>query len=133
MILRATAVWLLLLVIAVAAGSARVGLLEPRVGERTAHQLGTLAVFVLFAAAIWLTVSWIEPGLDRGRLIVLGIGWAAATVLFELGFGHWVAGHRWSRLLADYDLPAGRLWVLVLLMLLLGPAVAGAGRQAGGR
>ena len=33
----------LLLVTAVAAGAARVGLLEPLVGERTAHQLGTLA------------------------------------------------------------------------------------------
>ena len=35
-------------------------------------------------------------------------------MLFELGFGHWVAGHPWSRLLADYDLLAGRIWVLVL-------------------
>ena len=129
MILRAAAVWLLLLVIAVAAGSARVGLLEPQVGERTAHQLGTLAVVVLFASAIWLTVPWIEPGLDRGRLIALGIGWAAATVLFEFGFGHWVAGHPWSRLLADYDLLAGQIWVPVLLTLLIGPAVAGSVSQ----
>ena len=58
MVLRAAAVWLLLLVIAIAAGSARIGLLEPRVGERTAHQLGTLAVVGLFAAAIWFTVPW---------------------------------------------------------------------------
>ena len=28
------------------------------------------------------------PGLDHGRLIALGIGWAVATVLFEFGFGH---------------------------------------------
>ena len=97
--------------------------------ERTAHQLGTLTVVVLFAAAILLTVPWIEPGLDHSRLIALGIGWAAATVLFELGFGHWLAGHSWSRLLADYDLLAGRIWVLVLLTLLVGPAVAGAVRQ----
>ena len=83
MILRAAAVWLSLLVIAVAVGSARVGLPEPQVGERTAHQLDTLAVVALFPAATWLTVPWIEPGLERGRLIALGIGWAAATVLFE--------------------------------------------------
>jgi hypothetical protein len=133
MILRAAAVWLLLLVIAVAVGSGRVGLLEPLVGERTGHQLGTVAVVVLFGAAIWLIVPWIEPGLDRGRLIALGIGWAVATVLFELSFGHWVAGHPWSRLLADYDLLGGRLWVLVLLTVLVGPAVAGALRQAGGK
>jgi len=133
MILRAAAVWVFLLVIAVAVGSARVGLLEPVVGERTAHQLGTLAVAILFGAVIWLIAPWIEPGLVRGRLIALGIGWAVAAVLFEFGFGHWVAGHPWSRLLADYDVLGGRLWVLVLLTLLVGPAVAGGLRQARGK
>lgn len=132
MLLRAAAVWLLLLVIAVAAGAVRAGLLEPRLGERTAHQVGTLAVVALFAAVIWSTVRWIDPGLDRGRLIALGVGWTAATVLFELGFGHWVAGHSWSRLLADYDLLAGRLWLLVLLAVLVGPVAAGEIRRAGG-
>lgn len=129
MILRAAAVWLLLLVIAVAAATLRVGVLEPRVGELRAHQLGTLLVVALFAVAIRLTVPWVEPGLDRGRLIALGAGWAAATVIFEFSFGRWVAGHSWSRLLADYDLLAGRLWVLVLLTLLVGPALVGALRQ----
>jgi hypothetical protein len=129
MVLRAAAVWLLLLVVAVAAGTARSALLEPRLGERTAHQVGTLAVVALFAAVIWSTVRWIDPGLDRARLAALGIGWAAATIVFELGFGRWVGGHSWSRLLADYDLSAGRLWVLVLLTVALGPPLAGAIRR----
>jgi hypothetical protein len=30
-----------------------------------------------------------------------------ATVAFELTFGHYVMGHPWSRLLADYNLLAG--------------------------
>lgn len=33
--------------------------------------------------------------------------------------------HPWSRLLADYDLAAGRLWPLVLLALLLMPVLTG--------
>lgn len=127
--LRAAAVWLLLLIVAFAAGTARTYLLEPRLGERTAHQLGTLAVAALFAAVVWATVRWIDPGLDRVRLLALGVGWTAATVLFEFGFGRWVAGHSWSRLLADYDLLAGRLWLLVLLTLLFGPVFAGALRR----
>lgn len=132
MVLRAAAVWLLLLVIAIAAATLRVRLLEPRLGELRAHQLGTLAVVALFGAALWLTVPWVEPALDRARLIALGAGWAAATILFEFGFGRWVAGHSWSRLLADYDLLAGRLWVLVLLTLLVGPALVGALRARTG-
>jgi len=49
MVLRAAAVWFLLLVVAFAAATVRSFLLEPRLGERTAHQLGTLAVVALFA------------------------------------------------------------------------------------
>jgi hypothetical protein len=36
------------------------------------------------------------------------------TIAFEFGFGHYVAGHSWSRLLADYNLANGRVWSLFL-------------------
>ena len=32
-----------------------------------------------------------------------------------LGFGHCVAGHSWSRLLAEYNLSQGRVWLLFLV------------------
>lgn len=68
----------------------------------------------LFVVAIRITVPWIDLELDRGRLIAVGVGWLLATVLFELGFGHWIAEHPWSRILADYHLLPGGLWLLVL-------------------
>lgn len=132
MLLRAAAVWLLLLVVAVAAGALRVSLLEPRLGEARAHVVGTLVVVAIFAALIWATVGWIRPDLAPRALWTLGAGWLAATVAFELLFGRYVAGHPWQRLLADYNLAAGRLWPLVLLTLLLTPAVAGAAKRSGG-
>jgi hypothetical protein len=49
------------------------------------------------------------------------------TVCFELGFFHFVAGVPWEKRLADYQLFAGRLWVLVLLTTLCGPALMGFG------
>ena len=121
---RAAAVWFMLLAIAVVAGAVRTTLLQPRVGEQAAHVIGTLASVAIFAVVIWCTVSWIAPRSDRGQLVRVGIGWVAATVLFEFGFGRYVMGHPWSRLLADYNLLAGRLWVLVLLTLLLMPIAA---------
>ncbi|HEX7127943.1 MAG TPA: hypothetical protein VF406_19475 [Thermodesulfobacteriota bacterium] len=125
MIGRAAAVWLLLLVVAVGAGALRVGLLEPRLGEPRAHVVGTLVVVAVFAALIWRTVGWFCPSRDRSALAAVGVGWAVATVVFEFGFGRYVAGHSWQRLLADYDVFAGRLWPLVLLTLLVMPVVAG--------
>lgn len=127
--LRAAAIWLLLLVVAFAGAALRAGLLEPRIGEASAHVAGTLVVVLAFAAVIWLTIPWVVPDLASGPLAAVGLGWTLATIGFEFGFGHYVMGHPWSRLLADYDVTAGRIWVLVLLTLLLTPPLAGVARR----
>lgn len=127
--LRAVAIWLLLLVVAFAGAGLRTGLLEPRVGEAAAHVAGTLIVVLAFASVIWLTIPWVVPDFGSRRLAAVGLGWTLATIVFEFGFGHYVMGHPWSRLLADYDVTAGRIWVLVLLTLLVTPGVAGVVRR----
>lgn len=125
MLLRAFATWLLLLVVAIIAAGVRTRWLEPRLGEHGAHVAGTLLVVAFFSALIGLLTPWIVPGLEPAKLWTLGIAWLVMTVAFEFLFGHYVVGHPWSRLLADYDFTAGRLWPLVLLVLLLLPALTG--------
>ena len=125
MIARAAAVWLLLLVVAVGAGALRAALLEPKLGELRAHQAGSVLVAVLFAATIYLITPWIDPELDRRRLLGVGVAWLVATVAFEFLFGRFVAGHSWRRLVADYDLLAGRLWPLVLAVVTAMPLLTG--------
>ena len=125
MLARIAAIWFLLLVIAIVVASLREGVLRPRLGEQWAHVVGTLVVALAFGGVIWLTVQYVTPTLERGRLVTVGVVWFVATVLFEFGFGHYVMGHSWTRLLADYNLRAGRLWLLVLLTLLCMPVVAG--------
>ncbi len=57
---------------------------------------------------------------------VIGILWTVMTVCFEFGFFHFVAAVPWEKLLADYNILAGRLWLLVLLTTLFGPPTIGA-------
>lgn len=45
------------------------------------------------------------------------------TVAFEFGFGHYVAGHSWDKLLADYNLLRGRVWSLFLVWIAVMPYV----------
>ena len=125
MIRRAYTVWLLLLVIAIVAGGLRAALLEPRLGEPAAHVAGTLTVVAVFAAIIRATLRWIVPGLEASGLWKVGGIWCASTVGFEFVFGRFVMGHSWARLLADYDLLAGRVWVLVLAVILFLPPALG--------
>lgn len=131
MIVRAVLVWLLLLVLALGGAAFREGVLAPRIGEAAAHVVGTVVVVALFLGVIVLTVGWVVPSMDAGRLLRLGLGWTVLTVAFEFGFGRYVMGHPWSRLLQDYNVFAGRIWVLVLLTLLVGPWLIGR-LQSGG-
>lgn len=44
-------------------------------------------------------------------------------VAFEFLFGHYVAGHSWERLLHDYNLVAGRVWLILLVWVALAPSL----------
>ena len=85
-----------------------------------AHQLSSLIGIVLFGLYIWFSLRRARPATGSQALAV-GFLWLGLTVAFEFSFGHFVAGHSWSRLFQDYNLFAGRLWVLVLLWLTLAP------------
>ncbi|MHC1702032.1 MAG: hypothetical protein AB9900_13835 [Humidesulfovibrio sp.] len=126
--LYATLTWLLFAALAVGLGALRVVFLEPLTGEPVAHVLGTLVGCALFFALIFRFVRRTGLGAPgaraKARLVALGLFWTLATIAFEFGFGRLVMGHSWARLLADYNLLAGRVWVLVLLTLYAGPRLA---------
>lgn len=48
---------------------------------------------------------------------------AILVALLALYFGHWVDGKSWSELFDNYNVAAGRLWLLALIWIGAGPAV----------
>ncbi len=123
--LLALAVWPLFLVTAVTLGAIREGVIEPALGEQAAHVIGTLLFIAGMLAIMWVFVGKIGSLVQRIDLWLIGVMWTAMTVCFEFGFLHFVADVPWEKLLADYNLFAGRLWLLVLLTTLCGPALMG--------
>jgi hypothetical protein len=106
MIPRAFAIWTLLVVLAVLNGGARNAFLTPHWGELSGH--------VLIFSVSWVSIRGIRPGGPLDALLV-GLFWVALTVAFEFLAGHYLFGHSWQKLFADYDLTQGRIWVLVLV------------------
>ena len=104
---RAIAVWFILFLAVVSLGAAREKWLRPRLGELRAHQAGTLAAAAAVFLVAWVTVSWVG-----GSPLGIGALWLVLTVGFEFAMGRLLMKHPWKRLLADYDLCAGRLWPL---------------------
>jgi len=120
MLARAGAIWFGILLIAIANGALRIFLIVPFTGEVIGHIVSTLllCLFVLFAAAI--TIRWIGAA-ARGELLAVGGLWLAMTLAFEFLAGHYLFGNSWEILLSNYDIPAGRIWVLVLVTTFFAP------------
>lgn len=123
MLFRALVIWCVLLAAAVANGALRVSLLIPRIGDVRGHLVSTMTLSLAIAAIAWLTIRWIAPANHRDAAIV-GISWLALTVAFEFVAGHFVFGAAWHQLLADYNVFAGRIWILIPLTTAFAPLLA---------
>ena len=122
--------WLGFATVAVAGGIFRVMLLEPGLGEHLANIIETLGLTLILAGAVWVATPWLIPGLGQRDLKRLGLFWVALTLAFEFLFGHFVDGADWGALLSNYDITAGRLWILVPLTMGIGPMLTGNLRTA---
>ena len=120
MILRAAAIWLLVLVIAILNGAAREAWLIPRFGDTIGRALSTLSLSALIFLITWLSIGWIDPKSAADALRV-GLFWLVLTLAFEFLAGHYLFKKPWNVLLEDYDLRRGRSWVIVLVAALLAP------------
>lgn len=114
--------WFALLVVAVANGALRQFTFGKHMPELQAHQLSTLIGAVLIGVLIRLFVRRWPPSSGRQALLV-GLMWLALTVAFEFFMGLALAGRPLSQVLNDYNLFAGRVWVLFLVWLAVAPWV----------
>ena len=114
--------WFPMLVLAVANGAARDVGYSRRLGDLRAHQLSTVTLIVLFGLYTWGVFRLWPPASTR-QAAAVGAVWVALTLAFEFLFGHYVAGHPWNRLLQDYNLFAGRVWVFVPVWVAVAPVL----------
>lgn len=122
MIAPYTLAWIALALIAIGNGTLRQFVYGPYLSELAAHQVSTLTGMILTFVFVWLMHrAW---PIDSSRTAwKIGLLWLVMTVLFEFGFGRFLAGHSWSRLLADYNLLQGRVWAVFLVWILVLPRI----------
>jgi hypothetical protein len=125
---RAFVVWLVLVCVAIANGALREAVLNPRVGAPAGHVVSTVMLCVGIAFVAWATIPWIHPT-TAGEAARVGALWLLLVLLFEFGFGHFIARKSWPELLTDYDLLRGRVWVLVLVTTAAAPYLMARARR----
>jgi hypothetical protein len=118
---RAIFTWFVLAVIGVANGVLRQATYGRAVNDLAAHQISTVTCVAGVFTGAYLMMRHSVAGVRDRALLLVGIAWAAATIAFEFGLGHFVNGDSWSSLLHAYDVRAGQLWAAVPFTILLSP------------
>jgi hypothetical protein len=115
--------WIGAAALGVANGASREALYADAAGDEAAHLISTGTLLMLLGGYMRLLQRrW--PLSSRREAASVGAAWAAMTVAFEFGFGHWVEGESWSDLLKNYNIGDGKLWVLVPAAMAAGPELA---------
>lgn len=122
MYLYAVFTWLILALLASVNGWVRNKVYKKSLGELTAHQLSTIIFIgvIFFVTYFFVKLSGLDNSLD---LWMVGLSWLVLTIIFEFIFGHYVWKHPWGKLLHDYNLRKGRVWIFVLIATLIAPCV----------
>jgi len=118
-----TLAWFGLIPLMVGNGIGRELVYASLLGDLYAHQVSTLVGVLLLGLYTLVVFPWLRITEPRQALRV-GLLWVLLTLCFEFAFGHYLVGHSWHRLLEDYNLLGGRVWLLFLLAMLLAPWAA---------
>jgi hypothetical protein len=116
-------VWGAICLAAILNGALREKILTPRTGEQAGHVLSTLILMgVILLGTIW-AFPWMKTTTAQEAWLT-GALWLGLTLAFEFLAGHFLFLTPWRRLLADYKITRGRLWVLIPLSTLIAPILA---------
>lgn len=91
-------------------------------GDLPAHQISTATGIIFFGIIFYFIFKkWKIQSLNDA--ILIGLIWLTLTMLFEFGFGHYIMGNSWEKLLYDYNIAEGRIWSLFLLWITIAPVI----------
>ncbi len=121
--IRLLIAWFVMLLVSILNGTLRDFTYGKHLPELLAHQLSTASSIVLLGGVIFLYARrWAFTSARQAWQT--GLFWMSLTVAFEFLFFHYVGGHSWQVLLANYDMSEGRLWPLILLWVAIAPYLA---------
>jgi hypothetical protein len=114
--------WFVFPFIAIFNGVIREFTYKKLVGDLPAHQISTATGIFFFGIIFYFIFKkWKIESVKHA--ILIGAIWLGLTILFEFGFGHYIMGNPWQKLLHDYNLAEGRVWSLLLVWITIAPFI----------
>lgn len=128
---KALAIWLAILALAVANGVLREAVLIPWLGGTPGLILSGSLLAVAILAITFLALPWLD--FERpSQAVGVGVGWLVLTLVFESAFGR-LQGKSWSSIVEAYTFTDGNVWPVVLMVTAAAPWMAVRTRGLKGR
>lgn len=122
LVVKACAIWTVILVLAVLNGALREGFLIPALGAAPALVASGVLLSVLIVVVAYLSLPWLDTR-GTSALAGIGLGWLALTLIFEFSFGYW-QGKSWQVMLDAYTFDGANTWPAVLVVVAFAPCFA---------
>jgi hypothetical protein len=123
LVIRALVVWLVMMGVEFSHGALRTIFLSPLLGDFRARQVSVFTGSLLIVLIACLFIRWIRAD-GTGSLILVGLLWLGLTIAFELSFGHYILRRSWQSLAEDFNIFAGGLLPIGLVVLMFSPLIA---------
>ena len=122
-LVRAWAVWLLIVFAESVHGTLRQLFLAPLVGDFVARRIAFFVALLLIFLIACFFIRWISAP-NVKSLFAIGFMWMILMTLFEFGLGQFVMNYSWERMFEDYDVSRGGLMGFGLLFMIFAPWLA---------
>jgi hypothetical protein len=121
--IRSLDIWVFLMAAETIHGTLRALFLAPVIGDLPARQASVFIGSALIFAITFLLIRRFKSATTQ-QLLEVGLLWVILTVVFEFIVGKYLLQMQWDRLWSDYDLAAGGLMPIGLLIMALSPLLA---------
>lgn len=129
-LLKATGIWLLIVVAAIINGVLREKLIAPLVGIELALPISGIVLSAVIFLFSLMSVPFIGS-LEGKVFLLIGIYWVLLTLSFEFLFGHYVVGKSWAEIMRVFDIQNGDLFIVVLFVTAFSPWISALLRGGG--
>ncbi|MFW6041105.1 MAG: hypothetical protein ACOC85_04645 [Thermoplasmatota archaeon] len=123
--LYALGIWIILVIMAILNAGLREVVFSRNLGDYLGHVLSSITLSLIIFIVTLLFLKYVNIDYENKDLYYIGVMWLLLTISFEFLFGHFIMGHSWSKLFADYNIFKGRVWILVLISTFISPSLAG--------
>jgi len=115
------ATWFLFMILAIANAVIREAVYTSFLDELRAHQLSTFTLMIIFFIGTFLVLRFTGLKLTDQQTFLMGTIWVIMTISFEFLAGHYAFGNSWEKLVADYNILKGRIWILIPITTFVSP------------